>query len=420
MSDHVVRPGDKLPTVRELAAQVGLAPNTVAAAYRTLGARGIVTGRGRQGTRINAGPALPARPAPAIPPGARNLADGNPDPALLPSWRGALKRLQPPTVSYTGAQDDLPELLDLARAQFAADGIRADRALVVPGALDGVERVLGAHLRPGDRVAVEDPGFARSFDLISALGLIALPMAVDDEGPAPDALDAALADGAAAVLLTPRAQNPTGAVLSAARARALRRLLAPHPDVLVIEDDHAGPIAGATVATVTDASRPRWAVVRSVAKSLGPDLRVAVLTGDRTTMDRVEGRLRLGTGWVSHLLQAIVVDLWSEPATAKQIEHARTTYTHRRQALLTSLARHGIAATGASGLNVWIPVTEEDVTISGLLAHGWAVAGGERFRLRSGPAVRVTIATLSPADAARFASDLAAVLQPRRGVGASV
>jgi DNA-binding transcriptional MocR family regulator len=420
VSDHVVRPGDKLPTVRELATQVGLAPNTVAAAYRTLGARGIVTGRGRQGTRINAGPALPARPAPAIPAGTRDLANGNPDPALLPSWRGALQRLQPPAVSYTEAQDDLPELLDLARAQFAADDIHADRALVVPGALDGVERVLVAHLRPGDRVAVEDPGFARSFDLISALGLVALPMAVDDEGPLPDALEGALGDGATAVLLTPRAQNPTGAVLSAARARVLRRVISAHPDLLIIEDDHAGPIAGATVATLTATSRPRWAVVRSVAKSLGPDLRVAVLTGDRTTMDRVEGRLRLGTGWVSHLLQAIVVDLWSDPTTAAQIEHACATYTERREALLAALASHDIDAVGASGLNVWIPVTEEDVTISGLLARGWAVAGGERFRLRSGPAVRVTIATLSPADAARFASDLAVVLQPRRGVGASV
>lgn len=420
VSDHVARPGDRLPTVRELATQLGVAPNTVAAAYRTLGTRGIVTGRGRQGTRINAGPALPARPAPIIPAGTRDLANGNPDPALLPSWRAALKRLSPPSVSYSEAQADDPQLLDLARRQFQADGIDADRALVVPGALDGVERVLVAHLRPGDRVAVEDPGFARSFDLISALGLVALPMEVDDEGPRPEALQGALADGAHAVLVTPRAQNPTGAVLTPARARALRRVLEPHPDVLVIEDDHAGPIAGATVATLTTAARPRWAVVRSVAKSLGPDLRVAVLTGDRTTMDRVEGRLRLGTGWVSHLLQALVVDLWSDPRTAAQIEHARATYSERRTALIDALAAHGIVAVGASGLNVWIPVTEEDVTISGLLARGWAVSGGERFRLRSGPAVRVTIATLSPIDARRFADDLADVLRPRRGVGASV
>ena len=420
VSDHTARPGDQLATVRDLATELGLAPNTVAAAYRTLSTRGIVTGRGRQGTRINAGPALAARPAPVIPAGTRDLANGNPDPALLPSWHAALKRLTPPAVSYSEAQADNPDLLALAGAQFAADGIDADRSLVVPGALDGVERVLLAHLRPGDRVAVEDPGFARSFDLISALGLVALPLAVDDHGPRPEALERALADGAHAVLVTPRAQNPTGAVLSTGRALTLRRLLEAHPDVLVIEDDHAGPIAGATVATLTSAHRARWAVVRSVAKSLGPDLRVAVLIGDRTTMDRVEGRLRLGTGWVSHLLQALVVDLWSDPRTAAQIEHARKTYTARRDALIDALATHSIGAVGASGLNVWIPVTEEDVTISGLLAHGWAVSGGERFRLRSAPAVRVTVATLAPTDATRFATDLATVLRPRRGVGASV
>lgn len=397
--------------MRELAAQLEVAPNTVASAYRQLGQRGIVTGRGRQGTRISAGPALPARPAPVIPEGVRNLADGNPDPALLPSWTGALRRIRPEVVTYGEARADRSDLTALVAEQFAADGIAGDRVLVVPGALDGVERVLFAHLRPGDRVAVEDPGFARSFDLLGALGLVAVAVAIDDRGLLPEALDQALADGAQAVLITPRAQNPTGAALDADRARALRTVLAAHPDVLVIEDDHAGPIAGAEVVTLSGAPRRSWAVVRSVAKSLGPDLRLAVMTGDRTTLDRVEGRLRLSTGWVSHLLQSLVVELWSDPKTHEQIEKAGARYTHRREALIEALAGHGIGATGRSGLNVWIPVAEEDATVAGLLSAGWAAAGGARFRIRSAPALRVTIARLDPPDARAFADDLALVLQ---------
>jgi DNA-binding transcriptional MocR family regulator len=152
--------------------------------------------------------------------------------------------------------------------------------------------------------------------------------------------------------------------------------------------------------------------VRSVAKSLGPDLRVAVLTGDRTTLDRVEGRLRLGACWVSHILQSIVVDCWSDPRTDALVDKARTTYAQRRTGLIDALTAHGIDATGPTGLNVWVPVPDEDSVISGLLARGWAVAGGERFRIRSGPAIRVTTATLDVDEAGALADDLAAVLHP--------
>src|SRR5262249_42739556 len=83
-----------------------------------------------------------------------------------------------------------------------------------------------------------------------------------------------------------------------------------------------------------------------------------------------------------------------------------------RRALIEALARRGIAARGKSGFNVWIPVAEEATTVAALADRGWAVRAGEPFRLRTPPAVRVTVSTLKLAEAERFAADLAACLHP--------
>jgi DNA-binding transcriptional MocR family regulator len=276
-----------------------------------------------------------------------------------------------------------------------------------------VERVLQAHVLPGDTVAVEDPGYSGVLDLVRAIGLIPAPVGVDDHGPLPDRLEHALRLGARAVIVTPRAQNPTGAALTPRRVRELRRVLRDHPETLVIEDDHAGPIAGAPALTITTTDRPRWSLIRSVSKHLGPDLRLAALTGDVTTVARVEGRRLVGAGWVSGILQALVVDLRAEASTRRLLAMAQRTYARRRTDLVRALAVHGIAAHGRSGFNVWVPVPEESAVVQGLLGRGWAVRAGERYRIGSPPAVRITAATLDGEDAKRVAADLASLLAPR-------
>jgi DNA-binding transcriptional MocR family regulator len=403
------RPGMALPPVRALAAELGLSPVTVASAYRELREKGIARGNGRAGTKITGAPPIGPRPPLAVPLGVRNLLGGSPDPAFLPG----LPAVTPPPRLY-GAPPVSPRLGRLAAERFAADGISPDHLAVVGGALDGVERVLGAWLRPGDRVAVEDPGYPPVLDLLSAMDLAALPMALDERGVTPAALQGALARGCQAVLLIPRAQAPTGAAWDGERARELAGQLATRPDVGVIEDDHAGPVSGAAAHSVAGARR--WATIRSVSKSLGPDLRLAVLAGDAVTVSRVEGRQALGTGWVSGVLQEIVAELWSDRATARLMERAAAAYARRRRRLIDALAGHGVAAMARSGLAVWVPVADEPAVTGALLERGWAVAPGERFRTASPPAIRIGTGTLTADEASRLATDIAGTRasRPRR------
>jgi DNA-binding transcriptional MocR family regulator len=242
-------------------------------------------------------------------------------------------------------------------------------------------------------VAVEDPGWANLLDLLAALGFSVEPVRVDDDGPLAADVARALRRGARAVVVTTRAQNPTGAAVSSARAIELRQLLADHADVLLIEDDHCAGIAGAPLHTLAGTTQ-HWAFVRSAAKAYGPDLRLALLAGDRRTVERVHGRLRLGPGWVSHLLQDLAVSLWRDNAATRLVHKAEAGYTRNRTLLRAALADRGVTSHGRSGLNVWIPVPDETVAITRLLSAGWAAAPGTRFRIGTRPGMRITVANL--------------------------
>lgn len=411
-------PGERLPSVRSLAHSAGVSAVTVSSALAELRRRGVVVSEERRATRIGEGPPIgSARALMPVPPGARDLSRGNPDPELLPDIQGALRSLSLPTRLY-GEPASLEELLELARERLRAAEVPADSLCVVSGALDGIERVLAVHLRPGDRVAVENPGYAALYDLLRARGLQMEAVAVDELGMVPDDLERAIARGARAAVITPRGQNPTGAALDAARARALREVLAAAPGVLVVEDDHLGDAAGMPLHTTLPARGP-WAATRSVAKELGPDIRLAILAADARTAALVEGAQRCGPGWVSHVLQRLVVVLWSEREVRRSIARAARTYTRRRERLLECLSERGIRASGACGLNVWVPVSDESAVIAALLARGWVLAPGEPYRLPGAPpAVRVTISTLAEDHARALAEDLALVLAPARAARA--
>jgi len=413
--DGELAAGAQLPPVRDLASQLGVAAGTVAAAYQALRQRGVIETAGRNGTRVRSRPAvaqtrLERRP-PVPPRGFWIYPPVEPDPRLLPDpWphlRSLAGQLAGTPAGTAGYRDGgvLPELTAAARQRLAADGIEPPAVTVTSGALDGVDRLLAAHLRPGDRVGVEDPGWANLLDLVAAQGLTPVPVPVDDEGPTPDGLRKALKLGLGALVVTSRAQNPTGAAVSAGRAAALRDLLA-GTDVLVIEDDHAAELAYEPLYQLAGAT-DRWAFLRSAAKPYGPD----PATGDpgRGRGDRRAGagpaadRRRLGLHRAAASGPGAVVG----SAVATLVDRARGSYRDPAHRTARRAGRPGRTGARADWDHVWVPVPDETLAVARLRDDGYAVAPGALYRLGTGPGVRVTVAPL----------DLPGVDAPRRRPG---
>ncbi|WP_265523073.1 PLP-dependent aminotransferase family protein [Oerskovia flava] len=401
----VLAPGDRLPTVRVLAHELGVSPATVSGAFQALSAVGLVVSRGRAGTYVLPEPSswLPPRyrsmahPAHDVP--RLDLSSGTPDPQLLPVLGPALARAaQHAPAAQTGSYLAAPVLDALEALLRASWPFAPQRVTVVDGALDAMGRALDQVTGFGDRVAVEDPGFPPVFDLLEQMGLERVPVELDEHGVRPTALAAALAQGVRAVVLQPRAHNPTGRSLSPTRARELAALLRRHgPGVVVIEDDHSGEIASARDVSLGTYLPDRVVHVRSYSKSHGPDLRIAAVGGPATVLDPMVARRMLGPGWTSRLLQRVLADLLTDSAAIAAVAHARRLYFARQRTLVEALAAHGVQVRAGDGVNLWLPVHDERTALVRLEAAGIRVAPGAPFRARrtdSAGHVRVTVGLL--------------------------
>ena len=132
-------------------------------------------------------------------------------------------------------------------------GCRPSAVTFAHGALDCIARLLTTELRPGDAVAMEDPGYHHLLDLLHAMGLRTIPVAVDDEGMRPEAAARRRCAAGRGPWCAVHGRRIRTAVASrAARRDELVEVLRQAPDVLVIENDHAAEIAGAELNSLTD------------------------------------------------------------------------------------------------------------------------------------------------------------------------
>src|SRR5256885_2738735 len=407
-----IPPESLLPSVRAVAKGLDISPGTAAAAYKALRAQGVVTTDRRRGTRVLPRPSHREFTDTPAPSGALDLQIADPDPAFLPDLKAIFASIRPKSDRYGGTHLD-PDLAARMREAFEADGIDGSNLVVLSGAIAAIYRALRACCAPGDKVAVEDPGFNEHHASVRAHAMIPVPVAIDDEGMLPGSLAAALRSGARAVVLCPRFQSPTGAALTKDRAAALRAVLAGHPDVAVLADDYGNPLADPPYYDWSGKARARFFVVRSFNKTIAPDLRVAVAAADAETCDRLRREQWLSDGWVSGYLQRAAAAALASRSVQVTLGKARKTYSARREALLEALADRGIPARGATGLNVWIPVAGEADVVRGLLDLGFCVRAGARYRLQSAPAIRVTTTELEPDQATRIAEALRKVLGER-------
>lgn len=406
VSDGTLAPGARLPTVREVAAALGVSTGTVAAAWRALADAGVVFSRGRAGTFVRAerrewlSPRVQGMSADRVPGAPRGLGTGpdvpalrldlslgTPDPAMLPSIERALTLARPR--ADTGRYHDLPvlpDLQDVLREQWPVRGVEA--LTVVDGALDGISRTLDQVVRFGDRVAVESPGFPYFFDLIEAAGGVPVPLESDADGILPASLAHALALGPSALLLQPRAQNPTGVSMSLERARRLANVLLTVPGgtrVTVIEDDHSALIATAPPVTLARWIPAQVVHVRGFSKSHGPDLRIAALGGPSAIVDRIVRRRMLGPGWTSRLLQSVLYELLTDPRSTAPVRTARLIYRDRLDRLASGLRRQGVDVGDPDGINLWMPVRDERAAVVHAAAEGIGVAAGSPFVVDTEP-----------------------------------
>ncbi|GAA1526948.1 DNA-binding transcriptional MocR family regulator [Microbacterium ginsengiterrae] len=410
----VLAPGTLLPPVRELAARLGVNRNTTVAAYRQLSQAGIVVSRGRAGTMLVEHDAV-AQEGYASDTVLRDVGTGNPDPALIPDPSTVLSKVSGRPVLYGEPVID-PALDAWAREWMSADLPAEDfRITVTSGAVDAVERLLAQALMRDDAVALEDPCFLASIHTVRLGGYRAVAVPVDEEGMTVDGLRAALADGVRAIICTPRAQNPTGASLSPTRAAALREVLAAHPYVLVIEDDHFSMLSERPYESLISPTHRRFALVRSVSKFLGPDMCLAVAATDPETADRLAMRLSPGTTWVSHLLQRLALAMLTDDAARATIRSAAAHYAARNTAFAERLRARGIPAEHVDGMNLWVRLPRPAREVSEhLMRRGWLVRTGDGFVLEDKTApshhIRLTVHDLGEEDADQLVADIAAAV----------
>lgn len=401
--DGTLAAGTRLPTVRAVAAALGVSPATVSGAWQALAGVGVLTSRGRAGSFVE-------QTDPSwLPPRYRDLAGhhggarldlstGTPDPQLLPVLGAVLARVG--SRSLTTSYLDAPVLAPLERHLRSTWPYRVESVTVVDGAFDALTRSLELLVRFGDRVVVEDPCFPPLLDLLDVLGAVHVPVPMDVDGMQPGALEAALRTAPAAVVLQPRAHNPTGSSMTSARARALAHVLARSRDAertVVVEDDHSGEVATAPDVSLGSHVPGRVLHIRSFSKSHGPDLRIAALGGPTVLMDRIVARRMLGPGWTSRMLQQVLLELLTGSEGMTAVTEARRVYHSRQRELVRALADHDVSVAPGDGINLWLPVArEQDATVQ-LAAAGIRVAPGSPFRSSDEPTgehVRVTVGTV--------------------------
>ncbi|KOV99432.1 GntR family transcriptional regulator [Streptomyces sp. NRRL B-1140] len=388
-------PGMRLPPYRSLAADLGVARNTVADAYAELVAEGWLTARQGSGTRV-AERAQPLRPAARVPKKAparergprHDLRQGTPDASAFPrtawltSYRRALQQA-PHEVFGPGDPAGRRELREALTEYLArARGVRTapDRIVVCSGFAHALRLLFGGGVLRGP-LAVEAYGLGFHREVLAAAGVRTVPLPLDQDGAQVGRLGRERA-----VLLTPAHQFPTGGPLHPARRAAVTDWARARGG-LVLEDDYDGEFRydRKPVGAVQGLGPEQVIYIGSVSKSLSP----AVRLGWMVLPERYVGAVLEAKGereaWASVLDQLSLADFLTSGAYDRHVRRMRQRYRGRRDRLVAALAEYAphIEATGiAAGLHavLRLPPGTEASAVKAAAWQGIALDGLAAFR----------------------------------------
>jgi GntR family transcriptional regulator/MocR family aminotransferase len=342
--------GERLPSSRALAAELGISRGLVLDCYGQLQAEGFLTSRSGSATRVAAGALAPAEPParPAPPPRpAVDFRPGVPDLTSFPrrDWAWALREscrdATPAELGYGDARgtSKLREVLAGYLRRVRGAVAEAERIVISVGFAQGINIVLRSLADAGLRqVAIEDPGDNDYHVIAARLGMVALPVSIDERGIDVDAL---AASGVRAVILTPTHQFPTGTALAPERRQALVAW-ANEGGGTIIEDDYDAEFRydRDPVGALQGLAPDRVALIGSVSKSLAPALRLGWVVCPPALLGSVTEDKRLSDRGSPALEQLALAALIESGRFDRHLRHMRTAYASRRDTLVAALAEH--------------------------------------------------------------------------------
>lgn len=422
-------PGERLPTHRDLARRLGVNVVTITRAYAEAARRGLVEGHVGRGTFVRGIETRgSARLRPATEDGAAIDLSQN-QVALDPAWLdlpGLLADLAPRFASslLAGYQ---PEGKSEHRAAGAAWLRRArldvdpEQVLVTTGGQQALAALFAAFARPGDTVLVEELTYAGVKSLAALFHLRLSPVAIDEHGIVPEALEEAARKGNPRFLYCmPNLHNPTGVVLPEDRRRAIARL-ADRYDFLVVEDDASGFLLEEPPVPVAAFAPARTVFVTSLSKSLSPGLRIGYLAAPRPYLDRLH-QSQAALTWMTPALTAELASQLISDGRLDRVVSAKRVEVRRRRASFERLLPDLATGSHPDAPSVWVLLPEPwrgDELVAAAEREGVRISGAETFlasRAHTPHAARLCIG--APADRAELEVALERVGRVLRGTPA--
>lgn len=389
--------GMRLPTVRDLATELGVSVGTIAQAWSLLRESNLVETRRRGGTRI-------VEPGDVGGPSFRSwsgvdLLNCSPDLRLVPSLEeGLIRSLKQPQLHSWSREQILPELQRAVEKRIgeAAEDAKARSFAAVSSGTEGLWLITKAATKPGDLIAVEEPASPGYLSVPRSLGLRTIGVSTDEHGPVPASLQAALDAGAVAFIHCPVGAFSARHVLEAGRAAELQTVLESAPETVIIEEDPLGPLAATEpFAQSLDALLPeRTLRVIGFERAYGMDLRTAVLVGPKHLISRAIAERSGGVSSNSRVLQNTLAFLLRDPGAGRRINSARTRYANRRKMALEAFTEAGLVAhSGPASWALWVEVPDERAAALTLSAQGVITDIGGSSHIEEQPTGLLRIST---------------------------